>query len=109
MQLELQTRQQQCSQLTDGGLADYGQEAAPFIKVYLDTMHASVVATGHYLKACCLNPPVGTHKSFLTPEALLTAAAAFKKAAAVVDSAAGPSRLSRIERASMAVTYVFLW
>ena len=40
-------------------LDGYYGSAAPFIRSYMDTMHASVNETGHFLKACCVQPPAG--------------------------------------------------
>ena len=59
-------------------LAGYYGKAAPFVRLYMDTMHAAVDETDHFLRSCCVQPPAGTEKSFLTPMALLTSATAFK-------------------------------
>ena len=37
----------------------YGQ-AAPFVRLYMDTMHSAVDETGHVLRSCCVRPP-GKH------------------------------------------------
>eukprot|EP01051_Picozoa_sp_SAG22_P024905 SAG22_NODE_7124_length_773_cov_1.053412_3_plen_71_part_01 len=55
-------------------LDGYYEDAAPFVRRYMDTMHATVKETGHFLKACCVQPPVGIHKSYLAPTALLQSA-----------------------------------
>ena len=59
-------------------LAGYYGKAAPFVRLYMDTMHAAVDETDHFLRSCCVQPPAGIEKSFLTPMALLTSATAFK-------------------------------
>jgi hypothetical protein len=43
-------------------LSGYYQDAAPFVRLYMDTMHAAVSSTKHFLKACCVQPPAGIHK-----------------------------------------------
>jgi hypothetical protein len=89
-------------------LTGYYGSAVPFVRTYMDTMHAAVKTTGHFLKACCVQPPAGTHKSFLTPMALLKSATAFEQALAALKPAEA-ALAERVERASMAVSYVFLW
>lgn len=92
------------SEFLDG----YYSTASPFVRLYMDTMHAAVDETGHFLKACCVGPPDGIHKSYLTPMALLTSGGAFKDGLRSLDSADTVFH-ERVERASMAVSYVFLW
>ena len=41
-------------------LAGYYASAAPFVRTYMDTMHAAVKTIWHFLKACCVQPPAGT-------------------------------------------------
>lgn len=67
--------------------------------------------TGHFLHSCCIPPPGGTNKTYLTPLAVLSSATAFKQAlAAIQPSAKNASILiGRVQRASMAITYVVLW
>ena len=93
------------SEFIDG----YYGNAAPFVRLYMDTMHAAVDETGHFLRACCVQPPTGIHKSYLTPMALLESATAFNEAASALSKPADAEQRARVERASMAITYVFLW
>eukprot|EP01052_Picozoa_sp_SAG31_P055093 SAG31_NODE_15018_length_775_cov_1.071006_2_plen_164_part_01 len=69
--------------------------------------HAAVDETHHFLRACCVHPPTGIEKSYLTPMSLLTSANAFKDALNAVSQESALT--SRVERASMAVKYVALW
>lgn len=73
--------------------------------------HAAVEETDHFLRSCCVPPPTGVNKTYLTPMALLESATAFKEAlAAIPVSAQNAARLiGRVERASMAISYVMLW
>lgn len=92
------------SEFLDG----YYGTASPFVRLYMDTMHAAVDETEHFLRACCVGPPLGVHKSYLTPMALLTSATAFRDGLHSLKPADTVYR-ERVERASMAVSYVFLW
>ena len=92
------------SEFLDG----YYGKASTFVRLYMDTMHAAVDETKHFLKACCVGPPDGIHKSYLTPMALLTSANAFKDGLRSLNPADTVFH-ERVERASMAVSYVFLW
>jgi hypothetical protein len=56
-------------------LDGYYGHAAPFVRLYMDTMHAAVDETGHFLRACCTGPPAGIEKSYLTPMVRLSASA----------------------------------
>ena len=113
----------------------YGAVATKFIRLYMDTMHAAAKESNDFLKACCLHPPAGIKQPFLTPKAVLTSAQAFEDARWALEhqqteessrhyatAAALPSprpppptratvakRIERVERASMATTYVILW
>jgi len=104
--------------------AYYGDVAAPYIHAYMDTMHDSAVQTKDFVKACCVLPPAGIHKAYLTPMAVLTSAQAFADALKALNGSqvAGRTNLptktdmavtdkyrERVERGSMAVTYVVLW
>ena len=89
-------------------LEGYYGAAAPFVRLYMDTMHAAVDETRHMLRACCLAPPAGIKKSFLTPMALLESATAFKDGMAALKPAE-TALTKRVERASMAISYVFLF
>jgi hypothetical protein len=70
----------------------------------MDTMHAAVDETGAFLKSCCLQPPAGIHKEFLTPMALLESATAFNEGVAAVSASAEAKHRARVERASMAIS-----
>ena len=90
----------------------YGTVAGPFIRLYMDTMHASVDATGYHLLACCTAPPAGVEKAYLTPMALLVSAGAFADAVTALNATADPKAAvhrERVERASMANLYTVLW
>eukprot|EP01052_Picozoa_sp_SAG31_P027932 SAG31_NODE_2654_length_5292_cov_2.266898_4_plen_372_part_00 len=89
-------------------LDGYYRAASPFIRLYMDTMHAAVDETAHFLRACCVQPPAGIHKTFLTPLALLESASAFKEGLAALKPTEA-KLIERVERASMAISYVFLW
>ena len=56
-------------------------KAAPFIKIYMDTMHESVVAKKYYMRES-----VPTNAAFLTPKAVLASAQAFANATMAVSS-----------------------
>jgi hypothetical protein len=90
-------------------LTGYYGKAAPHIHAYMHIMHNSVQAKKYVLKACCIQPPVGTHKAFLTPTALLQSATAFKEALGALNRTTEAAIVRRVERASMAISYVFLW
>ena len=88
---------------------------------------------GDFVKACCVIPPAGAHKAYLTPLAVLTSASAFQDALKALTAAAAAAaragdtvggnstyvygdtpavvakHVVRIERASMAANYVMLW
>jgi len=46
-------------------LGYYGPVASPFIRLYMDTMHAAVDETGDSVVACCMPPPAGVNKPCL--------------------------------------------
>ena len=94
--------------MTVSPTARYYEDAAPFVRRYMDTMHAAVNETGNFLKACCVQPPLGIQKSYLTPAALLKSATAFKEGLAALSPSQSAIR-ERVKRASMAITYVVLW
>eukprot|EP01051_Picozoa_sp_SAG22_P030597 SAG22_NODE_11954_length_462_cov_0.867769_1_plen_95_part_10 len=58
----------------------YGELGSPFIRLYMDTMHAAVDETSDSVVACCMPPPAGVNKPYLTNMALLTSAKAFTDA-----------------------------
>jgi hypothetical protein len=72
----------------------YGEIGAPFVRLYMDTMHAAVDETNDHLIACCTPPPAGINKTYLTPEALLVSAGAFSNAVTALNAsaAAGSSK-----------------
>jgi hypothetical protein len=86
----------------------YGEVGAPFVRLYMDTMHAAIDETGYHLLACCTPPPAGVNKPFLTPLALLVSARAFADAMTALNATGGAKAVvygKRIERASMANIY----
>jgi len=78
--------------------AYYGQ-AAPFVRLYMDTMHGSIADTSYFM-----GEGFALDAAFLTPIALLTSAGAFVDGRSVVTGL----ELERMNRASMAVYYVIL-
>ena len=90
----------------------YGSTASPFIRLYMDTMHDSVVKTNDTVVACCMPPPAGVNKAYLTPDALLTSAKAFTDASAALskeDNDKSGVYEARVARARMANLYTVLW
>ena len=80
----------------------FSKQAAPFIRLYLDTFHGSIADTNFYL-----HEDVQYNAPFLSKMALLTAAQALKDAVAVVVDSE-PQYKRRIDVAKMSVYYVVL-
>ena len=80
-------------------LAAYYGKAAPFVRLYMDTMHGSVADTSYFMRE-----GFALDAAFLSPIALLTSAGAFVDGRAVVSGL----ELERLNRSSMAVYYVVL-
>ena len=101
----------------------YSPAAAPFLRLYIDTMHSSVNATKTFLladacsfgKACKMEHlGVVNCRGFLTPLALLESARAFSSAVTALNHSSATKDtiaiyLKRVERASMSVLYNVLW
>ena len=86
----------------------YSSAGAPFVQLYMETMHAAVNSSGYFLDFECMGPPEGVHKPYLTPTALLESATAFAKG--LTATARGPEKYRiRLARASMANLYTILW
>jgi hypothetical protein len=86
----------------------YSSAGAPFVRLYMETMHAAVNSSGYFLDSECMGPPEGVHKPYLTPVALLESATAFAKG--LTATASGPEKYRvRLARASMANLYTILW
>lgn len=77
-------------------LAAYYGNAAPFVRLYMDTMHGSIADTSFFM-----GEGFPLDAAFLSPIALLTSASAFVDGRAVVSGL----ELERLNRASMAVYY----
>lgn len=82
--------------LISGFLESYYGKAAPYIRLYMDTMHGAIADTDYYMRENF------DHKAaFLTPMALLTSAQAMAQGAKLV--ATDSVRKERIEVAKLAV------
>lgn len=79
----------------------YGARAAPFVRLYMDTMHASIADTGYYMRE-----GFDHYAAFLTPVALLTSADALNHALAL--SSNGSIFHQRVELVMMAIYYPIL-
>lgn len=89
----------------------YGEIASPFVRLYMDTMHAAVDETNDVVVACCMGPPEGIHKKYLTNMALITSAQAFTDAATALAQHSDPKTAvyeARVARARMANLYTVL-
>merc|ERR1712166_57397 len=82
-------------------LSGYFGEAAPFIRLYMDTFHGTIANTNFYMHE---NVPVTA--AYITPIATLTSAQAFKQALAV--TANDPAKQGRVHVAKMSIYYVLL-
>lgn len=89
-------------------LDGYYEQAGPYIRRYMDTMHEAVNETCPVRGAYIIQPPAGILKCYLTPKALLTSATAFKDGLNALNPSQSAVR-GRVRRASMAVSYVVLW
>merc|ERR1711964_436194 len=81
-------------------LTGFFGEAAPFIRLYMDTFHGAVAETNYYMKA----GPTPSNAPFFTPMALLTGGQAFKDAARVATA----QYRTRVDVAKISVYYVVL-
>ena len=79
----------------------YGSSAAPFVRLYMDTMVGSLADTGYFVRYSF----DGVHAPFLTPLALLTSADAWVHARSVTNNTV---MRERVARSSMAVYFVVL-
>jgi hypothetical protein len=54
----------------------YSVAGAPFVRRYMDIMHAAVDETGFFLHTCCTAAPAGTAKAYLHPMSLIASSQA---------------------------------
>lgn len=80
-------------------LSGYFGAAAPFIRVYMDTMHGAIADTSYYM-----HEGVPTDAPFLTPMAVITSAQAFQDALKVVTGV----KKSRVDIAKISIYYTTL-
>ena len=89
----------------------YGSKAAPYIKLYMDTMIQSERKVGFCRADDGRSLGFPPTAPFLTPGAILTAAQGFATAQSLLkggESAAAKQQLVRVERASLSVSWVAL-
>jgi hypothetical protein len=85
-------------------LVGYYGVAAPFIRKYMDTMHAAVKETQFFLR---ITVTTDAWQNYLTPMALLVSAKAFADASTALSS--NPVTIRRVARAAQANLYTALW
>jgi len=81
--------------------AYYSPKVAPFIRLYMDTMHGSIADTEYYMRE-----NFDEHAAFLTPLAVLTAAEALTHARTL--TAPGSRYRERVDVAKLAIYYPML-
>ena len=80
-------------------LSGYYGKAAPFIRIYMDTMHGSIADTSYYM-----HENVPSDAPFLTPMAVISSAQAFQDALKVVSGV----KKSRVDIAKVSIYYTTL-
>jgi len=85
-------------------LAAYYGPAASFVKIYMDTMHTSVLETGSLVPAI-----FELDQAFLTPAALLASAHAFRQARKTLGNATSHQKyVERVDRSKLSVYFALL-